>query len=400
MYQRRRDNKQSSFESRSGSTIIMSPRSNNNNSAPSSWSRWVFQFLRWACNWLLNLFQNLRHSSTFSSGPRIVLDTGRVVRQGRQIAEGGYSFVFECHDVSSNKKFALKRCMIADPEMLQSVQKEVGVHRSIRNANVMPLLGFSLQEHKTVAYLLFPYMADSLRAQVNKRMFSDHTPSPWPESTALLLFLQILQGVSAMHDHNYTHRDLKLENVLLKNKRTPVIMDFGSCGPLREPIETRRQVLTLVENAAQHTTLPYRPPELLEGGVRAGDREIDFTRVDVWSLGCTLFAMLYGSSPMECEFRNNRLVVCDCTPLRILGGLPTLPESLQQWYSHDTIELIRQMLNPDRHSRISLQDSINKVEGILHELGERIDPVHHEEDEEDEDEDTSALLARPSSYAV
>ena len=44
------------------------------------------------------------------------------------------------------------------------------------------------------------------------------------------------------------------------------------------------------ETCAETCTAPYRPPELFEVG---SSSTLD-TRTDVWSLGCTLFALAFG----------------------------------------------------------------------------------------------------------
>lgn len=322
----------------------------------------------------------------------ITFDTGRRVCVGRQIAEGGFSYIFEATD-DAGRKYALKRIYLGDSETLTACRNEAGLHRSVRHRNLMPLLGMTLEERNTVCYMLFPYVPHSLRAEVNRRFFSDGPANPWLEHVALDFFLEILHGVAALHETNHSHRDLKLENILLigEKRMTPIIMDFGSAGPLRQPIQTRKQVLQLAEDAASHTTLPYRPPELLEGGVRAGDVDVDFCAVDVWSLGCTLFAILYGASPFECEFvRTSGIKIVDCTSLRILGDLPRMPPEIQTWYSVETMDLVKRMLTQDRMKRPTLNEVIADVERLIEKQGGRV--RHSSATTGDDDDHMEVLL--------
>jgi serine/threonine kinase 16 len=75
----------------------------------------------------------------------------------------------------------------------------------------------------------------------------------------------------------------------------PILMDLGSLAPSPTPITSRSLALAVQDTAAEHSTMPYRAPELFD--VKTGST-ID-TKVDIWSLGCTLYACLVGKSPFE-----------------------------------------------------------------------------------------------------
>lgn len=94
--------------------------------------------------------------------------------------------------------------------------------------------------------------------------------------------------------------------------KTPILMDLGSLAPAPTPITSRSLALAVQDIAAEHSTMPYRAPELFD--VKTGS-VID-TRVDIWSLGCTLYACLTGKSPFEArsEETGGSLSIC------VLGG--------------------------------------------------------------------------------
>src|SRR4051794_41825026 len=75
----------------------------------------------------------------------------------------------------------------------------------------------------------------------------------------------------------------------------PILMDLGSLAPSPTPITSRSLALAVQDTAAEHSTMPYRAPELFD--VKTGS-VID-TKVDIWSLGCTMYACLVGKSPFE-----------------------------------------------------------------------------------------------------
>ena len=396
------------------------------------------------CAWY-QMLVSLWHQWT---GPVITLDNGLQVRIGSQLAEGGFSYVFQAtlvqddksnndantryafskssHDEedppsnsshrrsssSSNnnnsnyQNYALKRIYIgADDELRQACMEEANVHHAAHHVNLMPLLGFL--KTNEYCFMLFPLCSHSLRDEVNRRTgilesppnspnqqpfhgppkstaSTDLTEAPWSESHALHLFLRICSAAHALHQANYTHRDIKLENILIQTDRTtthpsddttfneePILMDFGSAGPLVVSLNSRQDVLSAVELAAQHTTLPYRPPELLEGSLSVGT-VLDYRAVDVWSLGCTLFAMLYGASPMECAFSYNqggRPKIVDCTTLRILNARvpePPVDSPVAAWYSRElTHDLIPSLLHAQPDQRPTVPHLMTRVAHLI-----------------------------------
>lgn len=111
----------------------------------------------------------------------------------------------------------------------------------------------------------------------------------------------------------YAHRDIKPGNIMLDDDgRTPILMDLGSLAPSPTPITSRSFAIAVQDTAAEHSTMPYRAPELFD--VKTGS-VID-TKVDIWSLGCTMYACLIGKSPFEArsDETGGSLSIC------VLGG--------------------------------------------------------------------------------
>lgn len=92
----------------------------------------------------------------------------------------------------------------------------------------------------------------------------------------------------------------------------PILMDLGSLAPSPTPVTSRSLALAIQDTAAEYCTMPYRAPELFD--VKT-DTILD-TKVDIWSLGCTIYACLVGKSPFEArsEETGGSLTMC------VLGG--------------------------------------------------------------------------------
>ncbi len=122
-----------------------------------------------------------------------------------------------------------------------------------------------------------------------------------------------LEGGKTGDTRAYAHRDIKPGNIIIDDDgRTPILMDLGSLAPSPTPITSRSQAIAVQDIAAEHSTMPYRAPELFD--VKTGS-VID-TKVDIWSLGCTMYACLVGKSPFEAssDETGGSLSIC------VLGG--------------------------------------------------------------------------------
>ena len=260
----------------------------------------------------------------------------------RKIAEGGFGNVYIARKSREREKskgksklYALKRIHCLTQDAVSHCKKEAKVHHKLQDhTHLMPLLGITFvfeqkQKHQQepfiflpqICYMLFPYIPLSLSTDISSRHLLDDVLErkrrPYSSHEVLILFSGIVQAVHTMYQLNISHRDIKVDNIVLhkastaaasgskRQKRrvlTPVLMDFGSVGPLKCPLSTWADIVHVTEEAKLHTTLVWRAPELCGGGLSYGPSEyLDYGKADVWSLGCVLFAMMYGASPCEVE---------------------------------------------------------------------------------------------------
>jgi serine/threonine kinase 16 len=154
--------------------------------------------------------------------------------------------------------------------------------------------------------------------------------------------------------------------------RTPILMDLGSLAPAPTPITSRSQAIAVQDEAAEHSTMPYRAPELFD--VKTGST-ID-TKVDIWSLGCTLYACLVGKSPFESrsEETGGSLSLC------VLGGDWRFPgEGPQRGkqkaavtpendISEGVKDIVRKCLKVEPNERPDVDQLIQLIEDVIQTL--------------------------------
>ena len=153
---------------------------------------------------------------------------------------------------------------------------------------------------------------------------------PIHSEKAQKIFTQLVGAVSYVHNMSCVHRDLKLENILLDKNENVKLCDFGF---------TREYQGKMSYLQTFCGTVCYSAPEMLKGEKYAGEK------VDVWSLGIILFALLTGELPFD---EDDDLA----TKHKILGSEPTYPDSLPS----DAKSLISQLLSKRPLLRPSLVD--------------------------------------------
>eukprot|EP00834_Sanchytrium_tribonematis_P000301 NODE_6_length_70510_cov_1.054395.p6 type:complete len:644 gc:universal NODE_6_length_70510_cov_1.054395:61612-63543(+) len=216
---------------------------------------------------------------------------------------GSFSQVFLCQTPTN---LAVLKITSSPPHM-QSISKELDILKALKKQQNDYLGAFLVGYYAgevthSHACLLLEYCKMNLVQYMNSMM-----PNQFPITTVLHIMYDISQALYFLHANGIIHRDVKLENVLLKDQRqsgstyTPTycLCDFGSCTTKTIPYNTLpHNVEEIKYDIEQFTTLQYRAPELIDLHLRRGIS----TKVDVWALGCLLFKLLYYRNPFDNEY--------------------------------------------------------------------------------------------------
>lgn len=216
----------------------------------------------------------------------------RRFRIERFIARGGMGEVYEAWDLQLGETIALKTIVctgLDNIRLFPRIRAEVQIARRITHPNVCRILEFGIAETEdpdapdAVPFFTMEYLrGHTLREHIK-------THGPLPESEAIELALQILDGLSAVHAAGIVHRDLKPENVFVVPTDTgqtrAVVMDFGLARST-----VGQDGRSGYSSDALVGTPAYMAPEQTVGGQPS-------PTWDVYALGVILFELLTGTLP-------------------------------------------------------------------------------------------------------
>ncbi|KAI1661429.1 kinase-like protein [Daldinia decipiens] len=363
----------------------------------------------------------------------------------RLLGEGGFSYVYLVQDTATAELFALKkiRCPFG-AESVQQAMREVEAYKTFSHTpSIIHSVDYSIASERNDAdaktvYVLLPYYRRGNLQDIINANLVNHTK--FPEHELMRLFLGICKALKYMHQYrgpaggermeasnakageeeggrsgkgrrnkavaaadvddeteqakplmvdeqvaapgerrSYAHRDIKPGNIMIDDSGSqPIIMDLGSISESPIPITSRSLAIAQQDIAAEHSTMPYRAPELFD--VKTGT-VID-TKVDIWSLGCTLYACLVGKSPFEMRSDETGGSLSMC----VLGGDWRFPDERPRGQkkgkapagagteegaiSEPIKEVVRKCLKVEPSERPDIEELIHIVEEVIDELPE------------------------------
>lgn len=170
-------------------------------------------------------------------------------------------------------------------------------------------------EENATGYLVMDYVAGaSLEEHLRRR------GDPFEESHAVGLIMPVLDGLAAVHDRGFLHRDVKPRNIYVRTDGRPLLLDFGAA---RTVLRERSHSLTPVFSAG------FSPFEQYVPKGRQGPWS------DIYGAAATLYNLLTGLVPPDAlERRKHDELV---SPDRLVPGLsPHVISALMEALSLDT----------------------------------------------------------------
>ena len=122
-----------------------------------------------------------------------------------------------------------------------------------------------------------------------------------PERELMSIMLPVLDGLQQVHQQNFIHRDIKPDNIVVREDGSSVLIDFGSA---RQTVEGDANTMTSMVSPG------YAPYEQYYS---KGDEQGPWT--DIYSLGATLYRAIIGVNPVDAVTRSSALLQGKADPL-------------------------------------------------------------------------------------
>jgi len=211
---------------------------------------------------------------------------------------GSGAFAKVYHVVSSsNSHYALKKYIKTKKISLLSANNEIQYLSTLKHPNIIEMIDFEKKKNKFTSktnsiIIIFDYCEGNLinfvKSHLDKSMI-------FPEVHIKNVLLDITDAVGYLHhlDPPLVHRDIKLDNVLIKGN-SYILCDFGSCTV--SPIELAKSNWEEINYDITNFTTPcYRCPEMLQ----IFSYRVINTKADIWTIGCMLYLMCFYKTPFN-----------------------------------------------------------------------------------------------------
>ena len=271
---------------------------------------------------------------------------------GRCIGRGAFGKVHHAIQLLTGQEVAIKcvnkRSLALEPGEKAKVQNEIEIMRMVVSiSNVARLL--EVFETSDYFFFVMEYASNGDLIQHLK------TKGVLKEENAKKVIWDSISGLEELHSRRIVHRDIKLDNILITESGQAKLADFGISKRLGDTEKLKDQA----------GTPAYLAPEIVKGD------EFNGFEADIWALGITLHASVFGRVPFKAE-TIEELYPKICNEELKLPGVPNI--------TNDLSDLLHKMLAKDPKHRISLVEMRShpwfadlevKCPGIINELDRR-----------------------------
>ena len=195
------------------------------------------------------------------------------------IGHGGMADVYLALDLILDRQVAikiLKPDSNADKVALERFAREAQASTQLSHPNIVDI--YDVGDDDNIHYIVMEYIkGHTLKQLIKKR-------GPLPTRETIWIMKQLTSALMEAHKNGLIHRDIKSQNILIKDDGTVKLADFG--------IAILNNAIQLTSKDSVLGSVHYLAPELVKG-------EKSSMKSDIYSLGIVMYELLRGDVPFK-----------------------------------------------------------------------------------------------------
>ena len=253
------------------------------------------------------------------------------------IGQGMYGKVYKALNKFENKFYAIKTMNFKNitPKERLNIDTEINLLQELKHPNIVLYKESFIDENQNLNIVTTFCEGGDLYQKIFKSQ-----KTYLQEKEIINALIQLLLGLSYIHDKKIVHRDIKTKNIFIQNENTLRIGDFGIAKIFNSNKNSKNTNL----NKMVGTPL-YMAPECFKQNKKYSYKS------DIWSLGCCIYEMCNLKHAFEGQF-------FPAVSIKISEG-KRLP--LNKIYSKELRNVIDNMLNLNPRNRPTIASLIEKT---------------------------------------
>ncbi|WP_162130542.1 FHA domain-containing serine/threonine-protein kinase [Schlesneria paludicola] len=257
------------------------------------------------------------------------------------VGVGGMGWVYRASNTETGEIYALKILLEQfknDRGMIVRFEQEARAGLKLQHENILRTDGFGSAgglPYVVMEFVQGPSLLELLRMRERSRL-------PWEQACDVIR--QAAKAVHHVHQVGFVHRDIKPQNLLIDHSGHVKLLDFG-LAMFRDGEKGDEFSMAMIFGHECVGTAAFMAPEQVADSLNADARS------DVYSLGCTMFAILTGDTPFP--YADTKEVVRahqSQIPRNVCDIVPSIPQGVG--------EIVAKMLAKNPDDRFATADDV------------------------------------------